>query len=90
MDEHGHGSRAQPRRQPDLPEFKDAVLQAQAAAKNVFIETGWEREKFGKLPYEERMKPWVKPPQMPWMAIVEKLVELGWAPPVSAPAEAQV
>lgn len=35
------------------------------------------------------MKPANKPPQMPWMAIVEKLVELGWAPPVSAPEAAQ-
>lgn len=63
------------------PEFKDALIQAQVAANNTFIDNQGEREKFAKLPYEERM--------MPWMAIVEKLVELGWAPPVSAPEAAQ-
>lgn len=77
-----------PVEQPDLQAFKEALIQAQIAAKNTFIDNQWEREKFAKLPYEERLKPENVPPQMPWMAIVEKLVELGWAPPVSVPEEA--
>ena len=84
----GRVSEVGPVEQPS-PEFKDALIQAQVAANNTFIDNLGEREKFAKLPYEERMKPANKPPQMPWMAIVEKLVELGWAPPVSAPEAAQ-
>ncbi|WP_426939739.1 hypothetical protein [Pseudarthrobacter sp. S6] len=55
--------------QPDLPAFEDALIQAQAAAKNTFNDNHWEAGKFGKLPFEEREKPENEPPQMPWMAI---------------------
>lgn len=71
------------------PEFKNALLQAQIAAKNVFMDNRYEVEKFSELPYLERMKPENVPPPMPWMAIVDKLVELGWAPPVSKPEGAR-
>lgn len=71
------------------PEFQDALIQAQIAAKEAFQDNRWEAEKFGRLSYEERMKPENVPPPMPWMAIVAKLVELGWAPPVSVPEATQ-
>lgn len=67
------------------PEFKDALIQAQIAAKDTFLDNRYEAEKFSELPYQERLKPEITPPPMPWMAIVAKLVELGWAPPVSVP-----
>lgn len=79
-----------PVEQPERPEFKDAVLQAQIAAKNAFLDNRHEVEQFMELPYEERLRSENKPPQTPWMAIVDTLVELGWAPPVSPPEGVQV
>ena len=76
--------------QPELPAFKDALIQAQVAAKNTFIDNRYEAEEFMRLPFEERLKSENQPPPMPWMAIVAKLVELGWAPPVSPPEGVQV
>ena len=76
--------------QPELPAFKDALIQAQVAAKNIFIDNRYEAEEFMRLPFEERLKSENQPPPMPWMAIVDKLVELGWAPPVSQPEGVQV
>ena len=75
--------------QPELPAFKDALIQAQVAAKNIFIDNRYEAEEFMRLPFEERLKSENQPPPMPWMAIVDKLVELGWAPPVSPPEGVQ-
>lgn len=79
-----------PMDQPELPAFKDALVRAQVAAKNAFIDNRYEADKFMELPYEERLKSENNPPPMPWIAIVDTLVRLGWAPPVSPPEGVQV
>jgi hypothetical protein len=75
---------------PELPDFKAALIQAQVAAKGAFLDNRRAAESFMERPLEDRMKLENTSPPMPWIAIVDELVELGWAPPVSPPDGVQV
>ncbi|WP_422390141.1 hypothetical protein [Arthrobacter sp. N1] len=72
------------------PKAPETLVDAYAAAKDVYADNQAAHGAFAGRPYDEKLYGVAVNPPAPWVAIVDALVALGWKPPVEVPDGVQV